>query len=246
MQWGDRFRDRSRVIGGTPRLVLAGALALAGVAAGGVDGSAAATPLLFLGLTGRDTVYGLVGWIAGGAGILGVLLWGLGEVLSLAVAPDLLLGSGIAIGGGLGGVIRLLALGSDPQDTAETVTFEREADDAEPTPEPRPADLFEASQDPILYFDEGGDGPVVRAVNPAFEGSFGVTAAAVEDAPLGDACMVSSGVETLVAAASEGRDYRETVACETSGGDEEYRLSTATVSDEAGTRGYLLYTPLED
>lgn len=246
MQWGDRVRDQSR-----RRVTVRLGVGLAGlvlaVAVAGSESTAAAAPVLVVGLAGRHNLYSLLGWIGGGAGVVGVAFWGLGKVVSLPLPPELLLGFGLAVGGGLGGVIRLLAVGEQRAETDETVTFERGgAEGGESSSEPRPADLFEESPDPILYFDDSGDGPVVRAVNPAFEETFGVTVTAVADAALADASMATDRVDDLVAAAAAGEPFRATVPCETADGSRPFRITTATRSDEAGTRGYLLYTPVEE
>ena len=255
MTWGDRsgieMAEPSIPRRGTGTRVLAGALAalasLAWLASGGADAGTLAGPLLVVGIAGRHNLLTLLGWIAGGAGIVGVLLWGIATFASLSVAPELMLAAGIAIGGGLGGVVRLLSVEEEPQDTAETVTFERSAGGSDDSgPEPRPADLFEGSPDPIVYYDDSGDGPVVRAVNPAFEDAFGVASGAVEDAALGDALMLAEGVDDLVAAAAAGTAFSATLACETAAGEQRCVVRLASVSDEAGTRGYVLYTPLEN
>jgi PAS domain-containing protein len=243
MQRGNRARGR---IWWPPTLGLGvglGFLSLA-VVLGGKGSAAAAGPVLLVGLTGGHDLSRLLGWIGGGAVVVGALLWAVGTVFRGPFAPELLLGFGIAIGGGLGGVIRLLAVGEQEPETDETVTFERSgAGDADSTPEPRPADLFEESPDPILYFDDSGEGPVVRAVNPAFESVFGVTVTAVEGAALADASMATERVDDLVAAASAGEAFGETVACETATDDGRFRLTVAARTDDAGTRGYVCYTP---
>ncbi|MEF8855705.1 MAG: PAS domain-containing protein, partial [Haloarculaceae archaeon] len=131
-----------------------------------------------------------------------------------------------------------------PEHPDETVTFNRgKSSDSGGTPAPRPADLFEASPDPILYFDDSGEGPVVRAANPAFEGVFGLTSTAVEDAALGDALMVTGRNNAIVRAASTGADFQATVPCETAEGEVPCAIRLATVTDEVGVRGYVIYTP---
>jgi PAS domain-containing protein len=228
----------------TPASLVAGALLAVSVVAGSPDtASVAAGPLLVVGVVGRGDLGRLVVWIAGGAVLGGLLLWGLGEVGPLDVAPDLLAGSGIAVGGGLGGVLRLLAVGDRSPDGAETVTFDRSGEEDGAAPEPRPADLFEASPDPIVFFDDSGDGPVVRAVNPAYESVFGVRTAAVDDAALADALKVTDDADAIVAAARDGDGYRDWLECETVDGRAEFAIRLATVSDDRGTRGYVLYTP---
>lgn len=245
MQSGNRARRR---IWWSPTLGLGVGFGLLSLAVGldGQGSAAVAGPVLLVGLAGGHNLSSLLGWIGGGAVAVGALLWGVGTLFSVPFPPELLAGFGIAIGGGLGGVIRLLAVGEQEPETDETVTFERGgAGDADSTPEPRPADLFEESPDPILYFDDSGDGPVVRAVNPAFESVFGVTVEAVEGAALADASMAADRVDDLVAAASAGEAFGETVTCETAAEDGRFRLTVAARTDDAGTRGYVCYTPIE-
>ena len=244
MQWGDRSQHaqgQSR-----PRLVLGALAVLATVMVGATDlPGAVAAPVLFVGLAGNRDTYALVGWIAGGAAVLGAIFWGIGTVASLAVSPELLLAAGIAVGGGLGGVVRLLSGEDAPENPDETVTFTRgAASETRSTPDPRPADLFEESPDPILYFDDSGEGPVVRAVNPAFESVFGVTSAAVEEAALGDAHMVSDRGDAIVRAAGTGAEFRATLDCETADGEVPCSVRLATVRDDVGVRGYVIYTPV--
>lgn len=237
-----------------PRTVLWGlavlgilAVATSGPAGAGSGSSvgAVAAPLLVGALAGRRGAFVLVGWIVGGSAVLGGAFWGLGQVVSLGVPPELLLAAGVAVGGGLGGVVRLLGGEEDSEVPDETVTFTRgSSSESGGTPDPRPADLFETSPDPLLYFDNSGDGPVVRAVNPAFESVFGVTSTAVEDAALGDANMVTDRSDAIVRAASTGADFRATVDCETADGEDTCAVRLATVTDDVGVRGYVIYTPI--
>lgn len=229
-----------------------GGAAVTGLLSGGpttanLGGSTLAASLLVVGLSGRHNLLDLSGWIAGGAILGGVLLYGVGALLAPSIAIELLVGAGVAVGGGLGGVTRLLGVGEGTTTTAEADTFTAGSDEATEasTPEPRPADLFEASPEPILYYDDAGDGPVVRAVNPAFETAFGVSAAAVEDAALGDALMTTADTEAIVAAASAGDAYAGTVTCETATAARAFAIRLASVSDEAGSRGYVLYTAVD-
>ena len=244
MQWGDR--SQHAVGESWPRLLLGGLAVLATVAVAATGPAAAlAAPVLLVGLAGNRDTYALVGWIVGGAAVLGGVFWVLGTVTAIAVSPELLLAAGIAVGGGLGGVVRLLGGEDTPEDPDETVTFTRSAaSESGSTPDPRPADLFEESPDPILYFDDSGEGPVVRAVNPAFESVFGVTSAAVEEAALADAHMLTDRGEAIVRAAGTGADFRATLDCETAEGEVPCSVRLATVRDDVGVRGYVIYTPV--
>jgi len=95
----------------------------------------------------------------------------------------------------------------------------------------------------VLYFDDSGDGPVVRAANRAFEETFGVGSEAVENAALADALMVTERADDLVAAAGEAAAFDAVIDCETATDDRPFRVRTVAVARSTGTRGYVLYTP---
>ncbi len=223
------------------------AIAVVVVAAGGAANGAtvAGLGLLLAGPASRDDVLGHVGWIGMGAAVLGAVGWVTGTVVEGFLTPILAAGMGIAVGGGLGAVVRLLAVGEPEPSTPETVTVDRTDTGEASRPEPRPADLFEQAPDPILYYGDAGEGPVVRAVNPAFESAFGVSAAAVTDAALGDALMVAERADDLDEAARNGGEFDAVVDCETPDGTRPMRVRVAADAGGEATDGYVLYTPTE-
>jgi PAS domain-containing protein len=221
-------------------------VAIVGVAVGGAASgvTGASLALLLAGPTGRDGVLGHVGWIAAGAVTLGAIGFVTGTMVEGFLTPVLAAGMGIAVGGGLGAVVRLLAVGETEATTPETMTVtNEEAQTTTSRPEPRPADLFEHAPDPVLYYGDSGDGPVVRAVNPAFEAAFGVSANAVTDAALGDAAMVTERAADLDAAARDGGGFDAVVDCETPDGTATMRIRVAADASGETTDGYVLYTP---
>ena len=111
-------------------------------------------------------------------------------------------------------------------------------------PGPQPADLFEAHPDPLLYYANEGEGPVVRAANDAFVEAFGVPAGAVEDAALRDTLMIAAPTEEVVDAAARGGTFDEVLACEGEG-VAQFRVRVVAVSDEVGARGYVVYSPVD-
>lgn len=227
---------------------LAAIAVVAGVAAGGAakEGVAVAgLGLLLAGPASRNDLLGHVGWIGVGAAVLGAVGWVAGTVVDGLLTPILAAGMGIAVGGGLGAVVRLLAVGEPEPTTPETVTVDRTDAGEASRPEPRPADLFEQAPDPILYYGDAGDGPVVRAVNPAFESTFGVSAGAVTDAALGDALMVAERADDLDEAARKGGGFDAVVDCETPDGTRPMRVRVAADTSGEATDGYVLYTPTE-
>lgn len=179
----------------------------------------------------------LVLWIAGGSVTLGVAGW-----LGMTITGGPVMGgvaAGLAVGGGLGAVVRLFAF-SSPGSQAETLTVEMD-DAGTPT---EPADLFVANPDPVLYYD-GGDTPTVRAVNPAFEEAFGISEATVENEALSDALMTSE-TAAITAAARDGTQLDDVVDCERPAGDQPYRVRVVPVGDPSQSSGYVLYTARED
>jgi len=215
----------------------AGVLTL--VAADGA-GTALAAPVLVAGIP-DDGVWGLVSWIVGAAVIGGALGYGL-ATLAAPEALSIALVFGTATGGGLGALVRVFAVGGTEQREPESVHI-GSTDDEDGSPDPQPADLFDEHPDPVLYFDDAGDGPVVRAANAAFEETFGVGTDTVANAALADASMTTERVDALVAAVGDGETFDAVLTCETDGETAQFRVRTATVTDDTGTRGYLLYTP---
>lgn len=193
-----------------------------------------------------DDGYGLVNqvlWILGAAAIGGGVGWGVAELFA-PEATTIAVGSGIAVCGGLGATVRLLAFGEEQTAEPEEVAVGSETDD-ESVPGPQPVDLFDENPDPVVYFDDSGDGPVVRAVNDAFEDAFGVSAEAVENAGLGDALMVTDRVDDVVAATSEADPFDAVLTCETADETIPFRVRTTAITTGPSTRGYILYTPVE-
>lgn len=214
---------------------LAGAL----LAAGAATGSPEAASLAVLSLVGADrqSLGGLVGSIAAGALAVGALAWLVAEGTgALPMSVPVATGLGLAVGGGLGSLVWLLATDEAETDATETVTVDMAGEDGA-TPTPEPVDLFEASPDPILYY--AGEGPAVRAVNPAFEAVFGVDGATLEDAPLAEGLQVAEA-EAVVEAARAGDAFDEVVACETADGERRMRLRVAATGG-GRTEGYVLY-----
>jgi hypothetical protein len=205
---------------------------------------AVAGPLLLAASTGDSIgLRGQLLWILGAAIVGG----GLGYAVAMLAAPaatTIALGFGIAVGGGLGAVGRLLVVGETNAQQPETVTVGSTSDETS-VPDPQPVDLFEENPDPVLYFDDSGDGPVVRAANPAFEETFGVGGDAVENAALADALMLSERADDIVTAASEAGSANAVVTCETPDGDQPFRVRTAALARRGSTRGYVLYTATE-
>lgn len=217
-------------------------VAVALVGGSTVDGHAVAgLGLLVLGTSDDRTLRGLVVAIAVGAVIVGAIAWLASGVFGGPLTTGVATGLGIAVGGGLGSVIWLLAIGEEEPERPEEVTVDMGED--EELPEPEPADLFEASPDPILYY--GGPEPQVRAVNPAYVDAFDVEAIAVEGGPLVDALQVESGSAALADAATAARAADETLACQTADGTTELRVRVIPTGSGDRPAGYVVYGPLE-
>lgn len=224
----------------THRLVGAAVAAIAVFLLSPDGGTALAVPLLLaLPVGGGLLAVGL--WIVAGAVAFGALGWGVVAVLAPAFPPVLGFGIGAALGGGFGAVVRLLVL-EDPTDTTETVSLDTGSDDTVPPPEP--ADLFETHPDPLVYYDATGDGPIARTANSAFADTFGVPATAIESAALADALMFHE-TDAVVAAAADGDAYDDVHTCDIDGSEVRFRVRVAATTDQSGTRGYVLYTPVE-
>lgn len=172
-------------------------------------------------------------WITAGCVGVGVAGWIATAVLVSGVDPAVGFGAGFAVGGGLGAVIRLVAL-SDQSDQSETVTVEMDEQDSAAGPEP--VDLFEASPDPMLYYDDS-DGPTVRAVNPAFETTFGISTDSLAAEPIENALMTAERTDAAEAA-RQGDPFDARLACETTEGTEQFRVRVIPV---APARGYVVF-----
>ena len=210
------------------------------------DQFAAATLLLLGDVRERDGLATLVAWLLGGS-LLGAAL---GYVATAWVAGFPLatqggVGLGIALGGGVGAVSNLLAADArgpdDERETGEEMTVDMEADDS---PSPRPADLFEDHPDPVLYVADRGHRPVVLAANDAFGDAFDVPTAAVSETPLEETLMTtddaagSTAVTELVDAVGSGERVDVALECQTPDGTTRFRLRTAG----GGADGYVIYT----
>lgn len=183
----------------------------------------------------------LVGWIAAGAAVFGLGGLAIATAFVSEVPPVAGLGAGIAIGGGFGAVVRLLAFERVEETEDLTIEPDRSVTDV---PAPEPADLFEASPDPMLYYADDGDGPVVRAANPAFAETF--------DVPVDDAIgtelaemLATSDPQAVVDAAAAGTSFDDTRSCATSEDERPFRIRVVPVDVTSGTRGYVVYTPVE-
>lgn len=196
-----------------------------------------------LSLTGDPgSILELVAWLAIGAVVLGAVGWAVVSVLVPNVDPTLGLMGGIAVGGGLGAVIRLLTV-PEAEDTSESVTIETGGDE-DSSSEPRPADLFEASPDPMVYYAAGDDPTIALATNPAFREAFLADDAAVEGTPIGDLLDVAAS-GTVLASMKNAERHDERVEMETSDGVRTYRVRV--IPGRGGsTSGYVTMTPVAD
>jgi len=182
-------------------------------------------------------VGGLLTGLVVGAALGGVVGY---AAVSLFTAPLSLLGAvglGVALGGGVGVVTNYLATG-DEGDVDETMTVEREPQQATPTP----ADLFDDHPDPVLYVANEGHGPVVRAANDAYGSQFDVPVDAVIGAPLEEAVLAGDDTDSVVETVAADDHLDTVVTCPTADGDRSYRLRSVG----GDTDGYLLYTPRDE
>lgn len=245
------MRPGSPTATGPPQWTVVGGFAvlLAGVALGHEDLTAASLLLAATDgeTTGSDrTTTRILAWIAVGAAAGGALAWLVAGAVDLPIGTDAVLGLGVALGGGFGTVGRLLTA-EDVEPEPETVTVDADdvetGTDAAETALPTGDDLFETHPDPVLYFTETEGGVVVRAVNPAFEETFGISTATAGDTPLSDALMTADRrAELADRAAREPTD--RTVTCETVDGDARFRLRSVHLAGDH-VHGYLLFTPGE-
>ena len=174
----------------------------------------------------------VIGWIGAGAVVLATVALVVQSTLSLGLSEQVTVGLGLALGGGLGGVVYLLLTDSP----GETVTV---STDTEPTPDPQPVDLFDGHPDPVLYFVDDGNGPVVRAANEAFGTTFDVPADRLTGTALSEALLVA-GIDEVDAESVSTADL-DVVALSTAHDEPtRFRLRTAGVP----STGYLLLTPL--
>jgi len=175
-------------------------------------------------------VGGLLSGIATGA----VLGGGIGYVAVAVLGASLSLTGVISLGGGIGVVANYIATGE--QDTVdETMTVERQAEPATPTP----VDLFDSHPDPILYVADEGHGPVVRAANAAYADAFDVPTDAVLGAPLEEAVFATDRTNDIVAAVNDGEPLDIVASCQAATGNVPFRIRTAVTGEDC----YLVYTP---
>lgn len=224
---------RLATLGGVVAAVSAALVLFGGDAAGTV---AIAPLVLTMPVGGGLLAVGL--WIVGGAVLFGAIGWGAVTLALPTLSPVVGLGIGVALGGGFGAVVRLLVI-EDTTDTIETVSVDTSSDDVAATPEP--ADLFETHPDSILYYATTGDGPVVRAANDAFVETFDVAETMVDGAPLRDALMFQD-TDDIVTAVEKGTQYDAVHVCDTTDGDESFRVRLAATE----ASGYVLYTEQSD
>lgn len=181
---------------------------------------------------------GVVGWIGVGSISLAAAALVAEMVLAVPVSRTVAVGLGLALGGGLGAVVSLFRAGETQDRSDETVTV---ATDDTSSPEPQPADLFDGHPDPVLYFADEGNGPVVRAANEAFGTTFDVPADRLAGTALSESLLVA-GIEDVNAASVTATDFDAVVDCEMPAGASPFRLRTA--GSEAS--GYLLFTPTDE
>ncbi|PSQ29515.1 hypothetical protein BRD09_06170 [Halobacteriales archaeon SW_10_68_16] len=188
-----------------------------------------------MGVTGGDdsTLLGPGLWLAAGAGLGTLAGWAVAAGTALTTPVGL--GVGFALGGGLGVALPLTVLEETEPRPPESVTVETTSHEG-----PRPADLFEAHPDPLLYYADEGSGPVVRAVNDAFAETFGVAAETLVDTPL-DEVPGAASTPALVEAAAAGETFDAGI--ELAAG--QFRARVAAVAEEAGTTGYVVFTPVD-
>jgi hypothetical protein len=181
----------------------------------------------------------MVGWIGAGALLVAAGALAVEATLTLPFSRALLVGLGIALGGGIGAVGYLLSA-DDIEETEpdrETMTVEM---DEEAIPAPEPVDLFDGHPDPILYYADGGYGPVVRAANESFGATFDVPPGRIAGTPLEETLMTTDS-DAVDTESITDPAFETTVECKTGSGVGRFRLRSV----DAGGDGYLLYTPVE-
>lgn len=241
-----RYRTYRGHLTQTGAFVVGLGLALLAVVGTGATGESATLAAVLVVGSRQRSLAGLVGAIAVGALGLGAIAWLLATGMDVVpFGTSVTVGLGLAIGGGLGSVVWLLVVGEEAQDSTETVTVDM-SDETPERPSPEPADLFDASPDPIVFFAASQEGPVVLAVNEAFEDAFGVTGSALAETPLADGVLLAEGGDDLATAARDGEPFDRVMPCETDDGHRDMRVRLALTGDPADTGGYVVYTPVDD
>jgi hypothetical protein len=180
----------------------------------------------------------VVGWIGVGSISLAAVALVVEMTVAIPISRTVAVGLGLALGGGLGAVLSLVRSDETTRQSNEPVTVASE--DSSP-PEPQPADLFDGHPDPVVYFADEGNGPVVRAANAAFGTAFDVPTEQLAGSPLSEALLVA-GIEDVDTASATATDLDAVVDCETSTETSDVRLRTAGSPNS----GYLLFTPADE
>ncbi|WP_336001921.1 sensor histidine kinase [Halorientalis halophila] len=99
--------------------------------------------------------------------------------------------------------------------------------------------LLTAHPDPVVQYEKGADGIVVRSINPAFRETFTVDGAEVSlRATLAD----DDALDAVARAIQSGDPLDRETDCDTASGERRFRLRNVPTDDG----GYLLYTDLGD
>jgi hypothetical protein len=223
-------------------VAIAGTLGqLSGTAVDGADlGYVLATPLLSATPIGdREGLGALVAWIVGGAVFGAVVGFVVHDVVAVSLTRIGVAGMGVALGGGLGGLVYFLSVGEAEADPDSGITVEMS--DERTAPEPRPADLFEDHPDPVLYVADEGGGPLVRAANPAYGETFDLPTTALAGAPLEETLVPAGQLGDLPEALGAGQEVDRELRLETTAGVAAFRVRS--IGDPAD--GYVLFTPLD-
>ena len=178
----------------------------------------------------------IVGWIGVGALSAAGLLFAIDTTVQLPLSRQVVVGLGLALGGGLGGVANFLYAGATPEATESSVTVDDSA-----TTDPQPVDLFDGHPDPILYYGNADTDPVVRAANQSFGDTFDVPTDRLQATPLAEVLPIT-GDETVDVDGVTTGNLDCVVQCETGSGTVPFRVRTV----RSQSTGYLLYTPVEE